>query len=74
MLTSRLTKKYQATLPVQVRKILQLKAGDKVAFEIENDTVVIRKVEPLEIEFLESLETTLNEWQSKYDEEAYSEL
>ncbi|MGK5093873.1 type II toxin-antitoxin system PrlF family antitoxin [Deltaproteobacteria bacterium TL4] len=35
--TSKFTKKYQATVPEVVRKELKLKAGDIIAFEIDND-------------------------------------
>ena len=31
--SSRLTSKYQATIPAEVRAALQLKAGDRVSFE-----------------------------------------
>ena len=37
--TSKLTTKYQATVPTSVRKVLQLKAGDMVGFEINGDEV-----------------------------------
>ena len=40
--TSRLTTKYQATVPTSVRKLLQLKAGDLVGFEIEGNEVRLR--------------------------------
>ncbi|MGH8581377.1 MAG: AbrB/MazE/SpoVT family DNA-binding domain-containing protein [Gammaproteobacteria bacterium] len=39
--TSKLTRKYQATIPGPVREKLHLHAGDVIVFEIENDTVVV---------------------------------
>lgn len=72
--TSKLTSKYQATIPKMVRKILQLKAGDAIAFDIEEDRIQIRRARPLDFAFAEALEGTLNEWQSAADEEAYHDL
>ena len=72
--TSKLTKKYQATVPEVVRKKLKLNAGDVVAFEIENDTIKLRKARPVDIEFSSALVHTLSEWGSQNDEEAYNDL
>lgn len=72
--TSKLTKKYQATVPEAVRKKLNLNAGDIIAFEIDNDTIKLRKARPIDIEFSNALVPTLNEWNSQYDEEAYGDL
>jgi len=72
--TSKLTKKYQATIPEQVRRLLHLEAGDAIAFDIEDDDVHIRKARPVDIAFVQSLEGTLNEWASEADEEAYRDL
>jgi len=73
-ITSKLTKKYQATVPKTVRKKLGLDAGDVIAFEIEADMIKIRKARPIDIEFSKSLIPTLNEWESQNDEEAYRDL
>lgn len=72
--TSKLTKKYQATIPEPVRRLLQLEAGDAVAFDIENNDVYIRKARPVDLAFAHGLEGTLNEWASEADEEAYRDL
>ena len=72
--TSKLTKKYQATVPEAVRKKLNLNAGDIIAFEIDNDIIRLRKARPIDIEFSNALVPTLNEWNSPYDEEAYDDL
>ncbi len=72
--TSKLTKKYQATIPEPVRRLLRLKAGDAVAFDIENNNVHLRKARSVDIAFTQGLEGTLNEWTSEADEEAYREL
>lgn len=72
--TSRLTRKYQATIPAGVRKTLDLHAGEVVAFDIEGDKVRLRKAIPMDIEFAEALSDTLSEWASREDEEAYRDL
>lgn len=72
--TSKLTKKYQTTIPAPVRKILHLKAGDIVSFDIDGDNVSLRKSGPVDYIFTHALEETLTEWTSKEDEEAYRDL
>jgi AbrB family looped-hinge helix DNA binding protein len=72
--TSKLTRKYQATVPEVVRKKLELNAGDVIAFEIENETVKLRKARPVDIEFSSALVPALSEWESQNDEEAYNDL
>ncbi len=72
--TSKLTKKYQATIPEPVRRLLHLKAGDAIAFDIEDDDVHIRKARPVDFAFAQGLEGTLNEWMSEADEIAYRDL
>jgi AbrB family looped-hinge helix DNA binding protein len=71
---SKLTKKYQATVPEAVRKKLNLNAGDTIAFEIDNNEIKIRKVKPIDLEFTSALTPTLSEWDSNHDEEAYNDL
>ena len=72
--TSKLTKKYQATVPKIIRKKLKIKAGDIIAFEIDKDDVKLRKAMPIDIEFSSALVPTLSEWESQNDEEAYNDL
>lgn len=43
-LASRVTARSQTTLPSGVRKALGIRAGDQIAYRIEKDQVVIRKV------------------------------
>lgn len=72
--TSKLTKKYQATIPEPVRKLLHLETGDEIAFDIEDDDVHLRKARPVDLVFAKSVEGTLTEWVTKADEEAYRDL
>lgn len=72
--SSRLTAKYQATIPRPVRRALHLNRGDRIAFEVRKDQVRLRKFGPGDLEYLESLEPGLSEWTSKQDDEAYRTL
>lgn len=71
---SRLTSKYQATIPQAIRRKLNLKPGDTVVFEIEDDTVTVRRATALDKEYAKAIEGTLTEWLSKEDDEAYGGL
>ncbi len=72
---SRLTSKYQATIPTAIREHLHLKKGDKVVYELlPDDSVIVRKISPLDIQYLQSLNSTLTEWESDDDEQAYKNL
>lgn len=71
---SRLTSKYQATVPAAVRESLGLKAGDALLFEITPDGVVLSKATEQDLEFARSLTGTLSEWSSAADEDAYRDL
>ena len=72
--TSRLTRKYQATIPEPVRKLLNLEAGDAVAFDITDHTVQLRKAQPVDLAFAQGVEESLGEWDSAEDEDAYGDL
>ena len=75
MRASKLTSKYQATIPKEIRDILHLNRGDGVGFEIEDGQVVLKKVSPLDMEWHKAIESTLlPEWGSKNDDEAYESL
>lgn len=72
--TSKLTRKYQATIPEPVRKLLHLESGDEIAFDIENGDVYLRKARPVDLAFAQSIEGTLTEWATEADEDAYRDL
>ena len=72
---STITSKYQATIPRQVREVLQLSAGDRVEFLLEPAGVVRLRKAPLRDGELHALEATLApEWDSKSDDDAYAGL
>ncbi len=72
--TSKLTKKYQATIPEPVRTALQLQAGDAVAFDIQGNSIQLRKAQPIDLAYAQSLEGTLTEWATAEDEKSYRDL
>jgi antitoxin PrlF len=74
MISSRITKKHQATIPAEIRKVLDLRGGDFVGFEIHDKNVIIRKIPLLDLEFAKALQHTVSEWESKEDERLYANL
>ncbi len=74
MLASKVTTKYQTTIPLEVREKLGIRQGDMVAFELEDGVVRLRRVAPLDVEYAKALAGTLSEWASENDEEAYRGL
>ena len=75
MAYSKLTSKNQATIPIQIRKQLSIKAGDRIIFEIRADgSVVVNKAQPIDIEYSKALKDTLSEWESQEDEDDYGNL
>lgn len=72
---AKITAKGQTTIPQDVRTALKVAPGDLIAWEIAEDgTARVRRVQPLDLEYLRSLETTLLEWAGEADEKAYREL
>ncbi|HEY1852920.1 MAG TPA: AbrB/MazE/SpoVT family DNA-binding domain-containing protein [Candidatus Binataceae bacterium] len=73
---SRVTKKYQATIPAPVRQRLGLRPGDSILFEESKPTgaIILRRADPIDLEYLEALEGTLSEWNSENDDRAYRDL
>lgn len=57
------------------RKCLPLNEKDEAIHELLSDgTVVARKTLPLDLEYLNSIESALDEWNSEDDERAYKNL
>ncbi|WP_374278696.1 AbrB/MazE/SpoVT family DNA-binding domain-containing protein [Azonexus sp.] len=72
---AKITSKGQTTIPQDVRAALKVGAGDLIAWEIGSDgSATVRRVQPLDIEYLKAVQGTLNEWQSAEDEAAYRDL
>lgn len=71
---SRLTRKFQTTIPATVRKALGLESGDTLGFEIHEGRVMLHKASPLDLACAKAVEATLSEWASPEDDEAYRDL
>ncbi len=72
--TSKLTRKYQATIPAPVRQALHLQAGDALAFDIDGEEIRIRRARPMDLQWAKALESMLDEWNGDADQEAYRGL
>lgn len=62
---AKLTTKFQAIIPAPVRKLLEIKQGDAVAFDIRDGVVTLRRATPMDIVFAKAVEGTLSEWHSE---------
>ena len=72
---AKITAKGQTTIPQDIRAALHVAPGDLIAWEVGEDGVAtVRRVQPLDVDYLRGVEETLNEWAGKADEEAYREL
>jgi antitoxin PrlF len=72
---SKLTSKYQTTVPAPVREALLLEKGDALLFEIAEDGLVtVRKAVPTDDALERALGASLAEWESPEDEQAYRDL
>lgn len=72
---AKITAKGQTTIPQGVRAALKVSAGDLIAWEVGADgTATVRRVQPMDIDYLRAVEGTLTEWASSADEEGYREL
>ena len=69
-----LTAKGQVTVPKAVRETLGLRQGDQLSWEMEDDSVRVRAIAPLDLAYLRSLDASLQEWSSPADEEAFAGL
>lgn len=72
---AKITAKGQTTIPRDVRLALNVVPGDLIAWEVSGEgTATVRRVQPLDIEYLRAIEATLGEWAGAADEEAYRDL
>lgn len=74
---AKLTSKYQTSIPKEIREILGLNKGDSIGFEIiegEKKEVKLFKLASFDIDYLKSLDSSLEEWNSKEDNENFKHL
>ncbi len=72
--TSTLSSKGQVTIPKEIRDQLGAQAGDTIVYEVDGNTVILKKAEPFDIAFHSAVGKTLDEWNSPEDEEAFRDL
>ena len=69
---AKITAKGQTTIPQDVRAALNVSPGDLIAWEVGTDgTAVVRRVQPMDVEYLRAVQGTLVEWAGAADEKAY---
>jgi antitoxin PrlF len=69
-----LTSKGQVTVPKAVRDALGLRQGDQLSWELEDGSVRVRAIAPLDLTYLQGLDANLQEWSSPADDEAFRDL
>ena len=71
MITSKLTRKAQTTVPRAVRAALRLREGDEIVHTIDGSRVILTKVATVTVD---APITTFSEWASDEDRQAYRKL
>jgi AbrB family looped-hinge helix DNA binding protein len=72
---AKITSKGQVTIPALIRKALRANTGDSLIWDIESDgRIVVRRLDPIDVNYLKALNGTLSEWDSSEDDEAYRDL
>lgn len=72
---AKITAKGQITIPHDVRRALRVSVGDLVTWEVDaNGTATVRRMQPVDLDYLRAIEGTLSEWNGAADEEAYRAL
>lgn len=66
---STISSKGQTTVPVAIRRSLDLHPGDAIAYEVDGDKVRIHKASRIDLEWARALERTLTEWQDGEDDD-----
>lgn len=74
MLLSKLSSKGQVTIPREIREAIRLKPGDMLTYELRDDIVMIRRVEPFDVRFHAAVSETLDEWTTAEDDQAFRDL
>ncbi len=72
---AKITAKGQTTIPQDVRAALNVSPGDLIAWEVGTDgTAVVRRIQPMDVEYLRAVQGTLVEWAGAADEKAYRDF
>lgn len=72
---AKITAKGQTTIPQVVRTALHVVPGDLIIWSVDaNGIATVRRVQPLDIDYLRAVEGTLSEWAAAADQAAYHDL
>jgi len=71
---STLTANGQVMVPKAVRDALGLKCGDVLSWELDDQSVRLRAVFPVDLDYLRGAEASLSEWSTDADEAAFAGL
>ncbi len=72
---AKITAKDQTTIPQHIRAALNLAPGDLIAWDIGDDGIAaVRRVQPMDVEYLRAVAGTLSEWVGAADEVSYRDL
>lgn len=66
---SMISSKGQAIISVTIRRKLKLSPGDIISFETDGDSVRIRKISSVNMEWTRAIESTLTEWNGNEDDD-----
>jgi AbrB family looped-hinge helix DNA binding protein len=69
-----LTAKGQVTVPKAVREALGLRQGDQLSWELEDGSVRVRAITPLDVAYLQGVDASLQEWAGPADDAAFADL
>jgi AbrB family looped-hinge helix DNA binding protein len=65
---SKVSSKWQTTIPSEVREELGLKPGDLIQYSLDSGKLILRKISIEDVVYLKSIEKTLNEWEGDEDD------
>jgi AbrB family looped-hinge helix DNA binding protein len=72
---AKITSKGQTTIPQEIRAALHVGPGDLLAWDVSDDgSARVRRIQPLDLAYLQAVEGTLSEWAGAADEDAYRDL
>jgi AbrB family looped-hinge helix DNA binding protein len=65
---SKVSSKWQTTIPSEVREELGLKPGDLIQYSLDSGKLILRKISIEDVVYLKLIEKTLNEWEGDEDD------
>ena len=71
---SRISARGQTTIPKRIRDAAKLRPGDVIAFQVEGEHLLVRKVTERQDDYLQALSEVMSEWSSPEDDEAWRDL